>query len=152
MLLPSFRGVPIHFFNLSLKLLDLRNETGLIFFLQLGVLLECLSCLSELFLQLLAGMLPFTHKSLVFGDILLQIVEDLQFLVEGNQSIQFVFKLNLLLLESQLEDIFLALVKHRCGECPGHSFGGRGCGGLGRTVGPLFCGGAVLCHRDQNKI
>ena len=140
-LLPSLRGLAIHLLNLSFKLPDFFNQTGLILFLQLSVLLKRLSRLSEFFLQLFASMLTFTNECLIFCDVLLQIVEDLQLVIQGDESIQFVFKLNLLLLESQLERVFIPLVEHRCCICPSHSFcRGSGGGGLCGTTGPLFCG------------
>ena len=63
-------------------------------------------------LQLLSSSFTVSHHSLVLSDILLQVIENLEFLVEGNQSVQLVLKLDLFLLKSQLELIMGTLIEH----------------------------------------
>jgi hypothetical protein len=102
--------------NVILELLDLLKQARLVLLLQLGVLLHLLRDLHDLDLKLLSGGLAITNELLVLSDILLKVVEDLQFLIEGDQRVQFVLKLDFLLFEGELELIFLALVEHRLSE------------------------------------
>ena len=78
-------------------------------------------------MELLSGVLTVPHKLLVIRHVLLQIVEDLQFLVEGDERIQLVLKLYLLFFQSQLELVFITLIEHRRREGTGRNgFGDRG--------------------------
>ena len=106
--------------NLSLELFDLVEKTGLILLLHLCVLPDLLADLSDLDLELLSDRLTVLEQLLVLSDVSLQIIEDLQFLIEGDQGVQFVLKLDFLLLECELQLVLLTLVKQRVGE-PGLS-------------------------------
>jgi len=109
-------GLPLLLLNLLHELLDFSLQAVLELLLHLGVLLHLLCCQRQSGLKLLSGGLAITNELLVLSDILLKVVEDLQFLIEGDQRVQFVLKLDFLLFEGELELIFLALVEHRLSE------------------------------------
>ena len=102
--------------DLRLKLLNLVQQTALILLLHLRVLLDLLADLCDLDLELLSDRLAVLEQLLVLGDVSLQIVEDLQFLIEGDQGVQFVLKLDFLLLECELQLVLLTLVKQSIGK------------------------------------
>ena len=128
--------------HLSLERLDVRFEISdflqqavLVLLLHDGVLLDLLGDLGDLNLELLTGGLAISHKLLVLGDILLEIIEDLKFLVEGDQGVELVLELDLLLLEGKLELVLLALVKHRLREVLHGDFPHSGdCGSCGLST------------------
>ena len=84
------------------QLADFGLETLLEFFFQLSVLLEFLRSRCDRELQLDPRGLTLLDEGLVLGDVLLQVVEDEQFLVESNQSVKLVLKFDLLFLQLQL--------------------------------------------------
>ena len=98
--------------NLVLQRLDFLEQAVLIFLLQLGVLLDLLRDLHNLGLELLSDSLAIADELLVFSDIFLQIIENLQLLVQCDQSVQLVLKLDFLFLERELKLVLLTLVKH----------------------------------------
>ena len=102
--------------NLSLELFDLVEQTGLILLLHLCVLLDLLADLRDLDLELLSDRLTILEQLLVLSYVSLQIVEHLQFLIEGDQGVQFVLKLDFLLLECELQLVLLSLVKQSIGK------------------------------------
>ena len=111
-LLPLVGHVLLKALDLDLELLNFLNQTVLVLFLQLGVLLDLLRNLHNLGLELLSDSLAIADELLVFGDIFLQIIENLQLLVQCNQSVQLVLKLDFLVLERELKLVLLTLVKH----------------------------------------
>ena len=129
MLLSLCGGLFLEVFDFGLQLLNLRDETGLQLLLHLGVLFDLLGELEELLLELLSGRLAVPHELLVLSYVLLQVVEDLQFLIEGNQRVQLVLKFYLLFFERQLQLVFVALVEHlSCERASCDRFGDRGRG------------------------
>ena len=90
----------LHFLLLNIfhELLDLFLETLLEFFLHLRVFLELLRRGSDRDLQLLTSVFTLSNEGLVLSHVLLQVVEDLQLLVEGDQGVKLVLKLNFFLL------------------------------------------------------
>ena len=116
-------------FDLGLQFFDLGDEIGFKVFFHLGVLFDLLGELEELLLELLSGRLAVPHELLVVSHVLLQVVEDLQFLIEGNQRVQLVLKFYLLFFERQLQLVFVALVEHlSCERASCDRFGDRGRG------------------------
>ena len=99
---------------LCLQLSNLGDQTFLVVFFQQSVLLELLSNLYKFLLQLFSGQFTFSHHFLVLGDVFLQVVHHLQFLVESDQSVQFVLKFDLFLLECKLQLGIVSLVKQVC--------------------------------------
>ena len=84
--------------NFLHELVDLLLETFLEFLLHLGVLFQLGRRCDNGSLKLLSSFLVLTSDVLVFSKIFLKVIEDLKFLVQGNQRIKLVFKLLLLLL------------------------------------------------------
>ena len=80
--------------------------------LHLRVLLDLLRQLEQFVLEFLAGTLTVPDHLLILSYVLLQVIEHLKFLIEGNQCVQFVLKLDLLFLQCQLKRILVSLVKH----------------------------------------
>jgi len=68
--------------------------------------------LHDLLLKLLASIFAIADELLVFGDVLLEVVEHLKFLVESDQRVKLVLQLNFLLLKRELELVLLSLVEH----------------------------------------
>ena len=95
-------SLPLLLLNLFHELLNLLLETFLEFFLHLCVFLELLGRCSDRDLQFFAGILALADEGLVLSDIFLEVVKDLQLLIESNQGVQFVLKLNLFFLQEQL--------------------------------------------------
>ena len=98
---------------LLFDILDFLQQAVLILLLHESVQLQLLSDLDDLNLELLTGGLAIPDKLLVLSDVLLEIIEDLEFLVEGDQGVKLVLELDLLLLKGELHLVFLTLVKHR---------------------------------------
>ena len=88
------------FLDLRLQLFNLVAQLSLIFILHLVVLLDLLSDLADLFLELLTGCLAIPNELLVLSHVLLQVVENLKLLVQCDQSVKFVFELDLAFFES----------------------------------------------------
>ena len=84
----------------------------MILLFQLGVFPELLRDLDNPLLQLLSGVFTVPDELLILNDVLLQVVENLEFLIESDERVEFVLKFNLFLLESQLELVFISLVEH----------------------------------------
>ena len=76
--------------NLLHELVDLLLETFLELFLHIGVLFQLSRCHNNGSLELLSGILVLTSNILVFCKIFLKIIEDLELLVQSNQSVQLV--------------------------------------------------------------
>jgi len=93
---------PLLRLNLVPELLDLGLKLVLELLLHLGVLFHLLGCHSQGRLELFASCFAITDELLVLGHVLLEVVEHLKFLVEGNQSVQLVLQLDILLLEREL--------------------------------------------------
>ena len=111
-LLPLVGHILLKALDLVLERLNFLNQTILVLFLQLGVLLDLLRDLHNLGLELLSDSLAIADELLVFSDIFLQIIENLQLLVQCDQSVQLVLKLDFLFLERELKLVLLTLVKH----------------------------------------
>ena len=79
------------------------GQVFLIFLLCLCVFLDALGILIQFCLQLFALGLTFPDQFLVFGYVLLQIVEHLKLLVEGNQGVEFVLRLDIFFLAEELQ-------------------------------------------------
>ena len=127
-LMPLSGELFLELFYFVLQLFYLRDEAGLKLLLHLGVLLNLLGELEQLLLELFARLLAVPYKLHVLCHVLLQVIEDLQFLIEGDQRVQFVLKLDLLLFEGQLQLVFVALVEHLSREgASSDSFGDSGC-------------------------
>ena len=84
--------------NLLHELVDLLLETFLEFLFHIGVLFKLGRRCDNGSLKLLSSILVLTSDVLVFSKIFLKVIEDLKFLVQGNQRIKLVLKLLLLLL------------------------------------------------------
>ena len=67
-------------------------------------------------LEFFACRFTVLDKLLALGHLPLQVVEDLELFVQGYQGVKLMLKLNVLLLQRQLELVFLALVEHGRGE------------------------------------
>ena len=102
--------------NLVHELLDLGLKLVLELLLHLGVLFHLLGSHSQGRLELLASIFAIADKLLVLGDVLLEVVKHLKFLVKGDQRVKLVLKLNVLLFERELELVALSLVEHSIGE------------------------------------
>ena len=72
---------------LCLQLSNLGDKALLVILFQQSVLLELLSNLYKFLLQLFSGQFTFSHHFLVLGDVFLQVVHHLQFLIESDQSV-----------------------------------------------------------------
>lgn len=119
MSLLSLSSLPLLFLDLIHKLLDFGLETVLELLLHLCIFLDLLCGVCQNSLQLLSRSLAVANKLLVLSNVVLQVIENLEFLVEGNQCVQLVFKLNFLVFKSQLKLICLPLIKHRLRESLG---------------------------------
>ena len=97
------RSLPLLSLDLVLKLLNLLLEALLELFLHLGVLFQFLSVGGDLDLKLLTSIVALAEHGLVLSHVLFEVVEDLQFLVEGDQSIQLVLKFILALFQKKLQ-------------------------------------------------
>lgn len=130
------------------QLVDLGLQVLLELLLHGGVLLEVVGLLSDVGLELLTRLLGLLQVVLVLSHILLQVVEDLQFLVERDQCIELVLELLLLLLEQELELADTALLEHGVREALSLAFAchGRGgpLGGLVRARRSSLLGGSTL--------
>ena len=93
------RSLPLLSLDFILKLLDLLLETLLELFLHLCVLFQFLSVSGDLNLELLTSIVALAEHGLVLSHVLFEVVEDLQFLVEGDQSVQLVLKFVLALFQ-----------------------------------------------------
>ena len=100
MSLLSLSSLPLLFLDLIHKLLDFGLETVLELLLHLCIFLDLLCGVCQNSLQLLSRSLAVANKLLVLSDVVLQVIENLEFLVEGNQCVQLVFKLNFLVFKS----------------------------------------------------
>ena len=67
-------------------------------------------------LEFFACRFTVLDELLALGHLPLQVVEDLELFVQGYQGVKLMLKLNVLLLQRQLELVFLALVEHGRGE------------------------------------
>ena len=81
--------------NVSLKLPDCLCEALLVFMLSFSVVLKLLGSCRDLPLKLFTLILTFSDEPLILRQILLQVVKDLEFLIESNQSVQLMFCLNI---------------------------------------------------------
>ena len=97
--------------NLVHKLLDLCLETFLELFLHLCVFLEFLSGGRYRDLQLFAAIFTLPDELLALTHVVFEVVVHLQFLVQRNQRIQFVFQFHLALLQRNLQLFIPALIK-----------------------------------------
>lgn len=99
--------------NILHQLVDLGLEALLKLLFHLGVLLDATGRLCDDHLELFAGVLRLLDVVLVLGHVLLQVVEDLEFLVEGNQGVELVLELLFLFLEQELKVGHATLLQHR---------------------------------------
>ena len=129
-----FGHLSLEVLDVSLERLDFLKKGLLVLLLHQGVFLEVSGILDKSLLELLSGVLTVPHELLVLGNVLLEVVEDLELLVQSDQSVELVLKFDLFLLKGKLELILLALVKHRHSEALGVDRAGdlsrRGCSGL----------------------
>ena len=102
---------PLLLLNLVHKLLDLGLKTFLELFLHLCVFLEFLSGGRYCDLQLFAAIFALTDELLTLTHVVFEVVVHLQFLVQRNQRIQFVFQFHLALLQRNLQLFVAALIK-----------------------------------------
>ncbi len=116
MSLLSASSLPFLLLNLIHQLIDLSLKALLELFFHLCVFLEFVSRLSESHLELFTSFFTLTNESLILCNVSFQVIENLEFLIEGNQSVQLVLKLNLFLLKSKLELRIITLDKHSCSE------------------------------------
>ena len=100
MLLLTQGHLALQVLDLSLELLNLAEQLVLVVFLLRSVCLDLLSDLADLFLELLTGCLAIPNELLVLSHVLLQVVENLKLLVQCDQSVKFVFELDLAFFES----------------------------------------------------
>ena len=132
-LLLLIRHLLLKALDLVLQLLNFLNQRVLVLFLQLGVLLDLLSDLHNLGLKLFSSGLAVPDKLFIFGNIFLQIIENLQLLVQRNKRVQLVLELYLLLFEGELKLVLLTLVEHALGETAS-SHNSRCCDGLSHCL------------------
>ncbi len=131
MLLLTRGHLPFEVLDVRLQWLDLIVQTSLVLLVQLSVLGDLLSDHEDLLLELLTSSFTVSHHSLILSDILLQVIENLEFLVKGDQSVQFVLKLDFFFLKSQLELVMGTLIEHCLCESLGcHSGGDRAADGV----------------------
>ena len=71
-------------------------------FLHLGVFVELLGRGSDSDLKFFASIFALADEGLVFSDIFLKVIEDLQLLIKSNQGVEFVLKLYFFFLQHQL--------------------------------------------------
>ena len=126
--------------NLVHELLDARLEALLELLLGLGVLLQSICRLGDGDLERAAAILALADECLVVGDILLEVIEDLQFLIERDQSVQLVLQFVFLLLEQELQVGVVRLVQHRLS----HAWGLLGAPGRARRWGLVDGRGSSL--------
>ena len=98
--------------NFLHQLVDLLLETFLEFLLHFGVLLQLGGCRDDGLLKLLSCVLVLMGDVLVLSKIFLKVIEDLKFLVQGNQRIKLMLKLLFLLLKQYLQLGITALLEH----------------------------------------
>lgn len=72
-----------------------------------------MGCGGDRDLKLLSCLLALKLEGLLFLNILLEVIENLQFIIQGNQGVQLVLQLDIFLLEKQLQARNVALFKHR---------------------------------------
>ena len=102
---------------------DLFDQTILVLLLELGVFTDLLGNLQKFLLEFFTRCLAVSHHLLVLGNVFLQVVEDLELFVEGDQRVQLVLKLNLFLFQGELDLVMSTLVEHGLGESLGGDCG-----------------------------
>ena len=75
------------------------EQAVLVLLLHKSIFLNLLGDLSDLGLELFTGSLTVFEVLNILSNVSLQVVEHLELLVKGNQSVQLVLQLNLLLFE-----------------------------------------------------
>ena len=98
--------------------------------------------LQKFLLKFFARRLAVSHHLLVLSNVFLQVIENLEFFVEGDQRVEFVLKLNLFLLQGQLDLVMITLVEHGLGEslgggCGSHRLGDSSFAGARTRLGAL---------------
>ena len=112
MLLSLSRHLSLQVFNLRLEFVDLRDQTCLVLLLKQSIFSELVCDLHDLVLQVLSGILTVSNELLILSNVFLKVIEDLEFLVESNERVQFVLELDLFLLQCELDLVLLSLVEH----------------------------------------
>lgn len=97
--------------NLVHQLLNLLLKTFLELFLHFGVFFEFLGRSRDGYLQCLAAFLTLANEFLALRHVVFEVVVHLQFLVQRNERIQFVFQFDLALLQSYLKFFIAALIQ-----------------------------------------
>ena len=95
------------------ELLDAVLEALLELLFRLCVLFEPVRSLSNSDLQLSTAFIALSYELLVFCNVLLQVIEYLEFFIKRDQSVKFVLELVFFLLEEQLELRLVILPQHR---------------------------------------
>ena len=75
------------------------EQAVLVLLLHLSIFLDLLGDMCYLGLELLMGSLTISHELLILCYVPLQVIEHLELLVEGDQSVKLVLQLDLLLLK-----------------------------------------------------
>lgn len=103
-------SLPLLFLNLVHQRLNFLLKLGLELFFHLSVLFELLSIRGDRYLKPFSGSLTLSEDCLVLGNISFQIVENREFFIEGDKSVQFVFELDFFLFKQELELAVFALL------------------------------------------
>ena len=80
----------------------------------MGILFDLLGDLCDLVLEVLTGCLTITDELLILSNVSLQVIEHLELFIKSDQSVQFVLKFDLFLLECKLQLGIVSLVKQVC--------------------------------------
>ena len=96
------------------QLLNFGLKTLLKFFLHFSVFLELYRCRSDCNLQSLTSAFTLENKIPIFRDVFLKIIKNLKLVVERDQSVQLVLKLNFFFFELQLQLRVVSLLQHSC--------------------------------------
>ena len=108
--------LPLLLLNLIHQLLNLGLQALLKLLFRLSVFLDfvCGSCDSDL--ELTATILALSHEVLVLSHVLFKVIEDLEFLIESDQSVQFVLQLDFLFFELELKLCVVTMLEHLFGK------------------------------------
>ena len=105
--------------HLGLLLLDGGRQVFLVLLFCLSVFFDASRVLVELGLELFTLLLALSDQLLVLGDVLFQIIENLEFLIEGDQSVELVLRLDIFFFAQELELCRLPLLEETCSEALG---------------------------------
>jgi len=111
MLLLLCCSLDVQFLDVLLELVDLIHQLLLILLVLRPVNTHLLSCGRDRHLELLSVALAVVDDGHVLRLVLLEVVEHFQFLVQGNQSVEGVLELNILLLKLKLKRCIVFLLE-----------------------------------------